>query len=425
MGIFEAQARKYTGEEDMLTSSVFGTLEIIDRSKFLAPILGQCGVELGEETDPGRFTFSYWETIGERTPDVVLKDKPILISIECKLNAPLDFRQLVDEYKDGVEAHKNFWLIAVTSDYVEPTEILQKAKDALIRDGYKEPRIQWLNWQQIHTFLRKNARIGNETEEKLIGNLLSLLKAKGLSVFIAFEKAQLSSVATLWPKVINFLEEYSAFLGTLSSRLHRKNITCIEKGYIREVVQTGYKAMGLQDSTHWLPRSIAMRAWDNDWKEKEDSQGFLIFFRFSPLELEVGYRLGFWKQNLKPMFIETAQSCALAEKLHPLNCSVSYYGQDYEMLKNRVAGDSLSEEAFSLEALRNVGFVIIGRAFNHAEMASLKLLDEVEECLVRIRDIINENDLYLTEEAITKHFASREAIEPVESQPSEQESAEE
>ena len=60
MGIFEAEVRRHTGEEDMLTSRVFGTLEILDRSKFVMPILEHCGVELGEEIDPGRFTFSYW-----------------------------------------------------------------------------------------------------------------------------------------------------------------------------------------------------------------------------------------------------------------------------------------------------------------------------------------------------------------------------
>jgi len=376
------------------------------------PILERCEIELGE-IDPDHLAFSYWEAMGKRTPDVILRDKSVFISIESKLGSSAETWQLVEEYEDGMKVQENFWLIAVTADYIEPTKV-EEAKNVLREKGYKDSRIKWINWQQIYAILRTNAKSGNETEQKLIGDLLSLLKAKGLSVFTGFEEVQLSNVATLWPKVVNFLEECSALFGTLSSRLHQKNITCIEKGYTHEVVQTGYKGMGLQASAYWLPRSIAMRAWDNDWKEKEASQGLLMYIRLSPLELEVGYRLGFWQQNLKPMFIEAVQSCALAEKLRTLgNCSVSYYGRTYEMLEDRVVGDSLTEEVFSLEALRNVEFVIIGRVFNHEEMASPKLLDEIEECLVHMRDLVNQNGLYFTKQTIDS-FTPRQIMETTE-----------
>ena len=424
MGIFEAEVRRHTGEEDIFTSRVFGALEILDKSKFLAPILEHCGVDLGE-IDIDHLAFSYWESIGKRTPDVILRDKSILISIENKLGSSVDSWQLVEEYEDGMKLQRNFWLIAITAHYVEPSQV-EEAKSMLREKGYKDPRIKWINWQQIYAILRTNAKNGNETEQKLIADLLSLLKAKGLSVFIGFEKAQLSSVATLWPKAVDFMEGCSAFFGTLSSRLHEKNITCIEKGYIQEIVQTGWRAMGLQDSTYWLLRGIAMRAWDNEWKEKDTSQGLLVRFRLSPLELNAGYRLNISGKNktFGLWLTEVARRCALPEKLHNLrNCSVSYYDWDYALL-DRVAGDSLSEEAFSSEALTKTAYVIIGHVFDEEEIASPKLLDEVEGCLVRIRDIINENDVYLTEETIAKHFASHEAMEPIESQLSEQELAE-
>jgi hypothetical protein len=426
MGVFEAEVRRHTGDEDILTSRVFGTLGILDKSKFLASILKQCGVELGEEFGFDCLAFSYWEAIGKRTPDVILRDKSILISIESKLGSSVDTWQLVEEYEDGMKLQRNFWLIAVTAHYVEPSQV-KEAKSMLREKGYKDPRIKWINWQQIYAILRTNAESGNATEQKLIGDLLSLLKAKGLSVFIGFEKAQLSGVAAVWPKVVNFMEGCSAFFGTLSSRLYEKNITCIEKGYVQEIVQTGWRAMGLQDSAYWLPRGIAMRAWDNEWEEKDASQGLLARFRLSPLELNAGYCLNVSGRNktLGLWLTEVARRCALAEKLRDLrNCSVSYYNWDYE-LTDRLAGDGLSEQAFSPEALAKTSFAVIGCVFDEEEMASPKLLDEVEECLVHIRDIINENDLYLNEEAIAKHFASHEAMELVESQPSEQELAEE
>lgn len=420
MGLFEAEVRGHTGEEDILTSSVFGTLEILDRRKFLELILEQCRIQLSTEAVLESFTFNYWKGMGKRTPDVILEDKLNLIFFENKLNAPLDVHQLVDEYKDGIKAHKNFWLMAVTSDWIEPSEV-QKSKELLTKNGIKYPNVQWINWQRIYAILYSNAKNGNQTEEKLIGNLLSLLEAKGLSAFIGFVEAQLISLAALWPEVIDFLHKCSALLGSLSGRLNEKGITCIEKGFTQETVLTGTRSrMVLQDFGRWLPGGIAMRAWDNEWKEKDPRQGFLL--RLDPSTLEVGYRLGFGK-NVKflQMFAEASQSCHLAEKLHAVDtCVVSYYGVGYKLL-NRVTGDNLNKEAFSLEALGNARFLIIGRVFNQEEMASPKLLDEIEECLVQIRDIVNENGLYFSGEAIGEGMKEL----PMESQLGEQEPAEE
>ncbi len=420
MGLFEAEVRGHTGEEDILTSSVFGTLEILDRRKFLELILEQCRIQLSTEAFLESFTFNYWKGMGKRIPDVILEDNLNLIFFENKLNAPLDVYQLVDEYKDGIKAHKNFWLMAVTSDWIEPSEV-QKSKELLTKNGIKYPNVQWINWQRIYAILYSNAKNGNQTEEKLIGNLLSLLEAKGLSSFIGFVEAQLISLAVLWPEVIDFLHKCSALLGSLSGRLNEKGITCIEKGFTQETVLTGTRSrMVLQDCGRWLPGGIAMRAWDNEWKEKDPRQGFLL--RLDPSTLEVGYRLGFGK-NVKflQMFAEASQSCHLAEKLHTVDtCVVSYYGVGYKLL-NRVTGDNLNKEAFSLEALGNTRFLIIGRVFNQEEMASPKLLDEIEECLVQIRDIVNKNGLYFSGEAIGEGMKEL----PVESQLGEQESAEE
>ena len=73
MGIFEAEVRRHTGEEDILTSRVFGTLEILDQAKFLIPILEQCGVKLAQETAPESFAFRYWK-------EVVPEDEAIITS---------------------------------------------------------------------------------------------------------------------------------------------------------------------------------------------------------------------------------------------------------------------------------------------------------------------------------------------------------
>jgi len=403
MGIFKAELRGHTGKEDVLTSRVFGTLEILDTTKFLIPILKQCGVELAQEAAPESFSFSYWREMGKRTPDVILEDKLNLIFFENKLNTSLGVRQLVEEYEDGVAYHKNLWLIAVTKDWTKPSEVLQKAKESLKKELGKEPQLQWINWQKIYDILRSNANNGNQTEQKLVSDLLSLLEVEGLSTFVQFPKEQLDSIAYLWPQMPGFLEDCSALFGTVSSRLRNKDIA------VEDSIRNGGISKGLHDYTRWVPRWIAIRAWDENWREKYWRQCLIVFVRLNPLELTAGYRLALaGSESLYGLFTEAARSCDLARRLRALNChSITHL--------NRMEKDTLNEEAFDWEVLRNARDVIIGRAFNYDEMASPKLLDEVEECLVCMRDIINENGLYFSKQTIDG-FVLHEAAELAEAE---------
>lgn len=423
MGIFAAEVKKRTSEEDILTSRVFGTLEILDRRQFLIPILEQCKVRIGEEINPNQLVFSYWPTIGETIPDVTIKDKSILILVESKLGAPLDDGQLVKEYENGLKEQKNLWLITVSSDYSEPTEVLDKAKNTLIQKGITEPRIHWINWQEIYTLLHKNAKIGNDTEQKLVNDLLSLLKTKGLSVFAQFEREQLNIVSEYWPEIVNFIQECSAFFGTLFSRLHKMDITPLDD------LRSGWRSSKLKYSAYWLPRWIAVRAWDNKWNVGDGSQCLIILISLSPFELVAGYHVNFWKNVKLPiMLAEAANKCALFEKLRTLNnCSVSCYDWDFRLIY-RVAEHKLNEETFGLTTLQNAVNLnlIIGRVFNQDEMISPKLVDEVVGCLEKIRNIVNENNIYFSRKIIEDFIPSKE-IETVEAEriPEEGELAEE
>lgn len=413
MGIFEAEVRGCTGEEDILTSRVFGILEILDRTQFLLPILKQCGISLEQDSKPENISFSYWEKMGKRTPDVILKDKSTLIFIECKLGSPLDIHQLTEEYEDGMKDRKDFWLIAVTRDWVEPLQI-QKAKEILMKrkNGVKEPHIHWVNWQKIYAILHSTTKSGDQTEEKLTGDLLSLLEVKGLSTFVQFPEKQLSSIVELWPQTPKLLENCSALFGALSSRLRDKNIVA------EDSIRHGWISEALQNFARWMPRWIAMRAWDKGWKEREYRQCLIILLQLNPLELTAGYRLSFDSNmnnvKLYELFTRAAQNCALAEKLQARgNYSLTHYdGSDFWPI-DRIEKNSLGKETFSSEVLGKAWEVIIGRAFNPEEMASPKLLDEVEECLVNMRDIVNENGLYFTKQTIDS-FTPREVTETAE-----------
>jgi len=416
VGIFKAELRGHTGKEDVLTSRVFGTLEILDTTKFLIPVLKQCGVELAQEAARQSFSFSYWREMGKRTPDVILEDKLNLIFFENKLNTSLGVRQLVEEYEDGIRCHKNFRLIAVTSDCVKPPEI-QQAKELLTREGIKNPEIQWINWQKIYAILHSNANNGNQIEQKLVSDLLSLLEVEGLSTFVQFPKEQLDSIADLWPQMPGFLEDCSALFGTVSSRLHNKNIAF--EGSIRH----GWVATILRDFGYWMPRWIGIRAWDVNWKERDWRQCLIVLVQLNPLELATGYRLApAGSESLYELFTETAQSCDLAGRLHAFDCySVTHYSGDFWPI-DRVEKENLNKEPFSWEVLRNARNVIIGRVFNHEEMASAKLLDEVEECLLHMRDIVNENGLYFTKQTIGSFTPSgaTETMEDDDGQPLDQ-----
>ena len=130
----------------------------------------------------------------------------------------------------------------------------------------------------------------------------------------------------------------------------------------------------------------------------------MVFVRLNPLELTAGYRLGLaGGESLYGLFTEAARSCDLARKLSVFDCySITHL--------NRMEKDTLNEEAFGWEVLRNARDVIIGRAFNHDEMASPKLLDEIEDCLVHMRDLVNQNGLHFTKQTIDS-FTPHEAKE--------------
>lgn len=119
MGIFEAERRRLSkAEENRVTSTVFGTLEIVDRSRFLGAILNEIDRDIAGRLDVGGLKFSYWEKTGKKCPDVLLRNGTTFLSIECKLASSFDVDQLADEHKD-----RPLCLVAISSHHNEPPEI--------------------------------------------------------------------------------------------------------------------------------------------------------------------------------------------------------------------------------------------------------------------------------------------------------------
>ena len=114
MSIFEAEVRHRTGDEDILTSRVFGTLSIVDKHTVLAPFLASLGLSLAGEEIPS-LTISLWKAYGDTEPDVIIESSAQLIFIEAKLGSPASCEQLEREYKHGRKAKDRFSLFLLTS----------------------------------------------------------------------------------------------------------------------------------------------------------------------------------------------------------------------------------------------------------------------------------------------------------------------
>jgi hypothetical protein len=389
VSIFEAQERDHNADEDRLTSAVFGTLEILDRSKFLASILKKCRIELGEQTDLNNLKFHYWLPTGKRIPDVVLREKSgnrIRIAIECKLDdRDFDVDQLVEEYEDRPDC-----LVAVSDHWSEPPEIQQA------RDRLKKPRLHWISWREIYALLHQNKEKGNATEQKLIDDLLLLMERKGLRMFDRFEDEHLNKAIALAQKLPGFqvfLSQCLIFFKTLESALRAKGMTVGKKPTLFEMSHKGIR--------DWF----GIDAWSKTWKDQADNQYFFAHFHLDIddsqplLELIAGYHVDFTDKkkgsDLREAFTTRAKEVNLSKGLKQSGYSVMFWQDEGEksLLLNLASGDKLNRHTFSPKSDEHSSLTL-GRRFDLQQIASPRLLHDVVECIAGVRDMVQKNGLY-------------------------------
>ncbi|MDM7913546.1 MAG: hypothetical protein QUS09_10660 [Methanotrichaceae archaeon] len=411
MSVFEAVRRNHTKLEDRLTAAVFGTLEIVDRSRFLAPVLKKGGVDLDAHVNPNKLEFHYWLCTGRRTPDVVIREnsgKRVNIVIECKLNDEFDVDQLVEGYQDVPNCH----LIAISHHWVEPHEI-QQARDRLINQGFRRPRLHWTRWQDIYAILNDGGAKGSRTEKGLIRDLVVLLDRKGLRMFDGFNKKQLkaaSRLASQWNDLYDFSGQCDALFLDVEARLGNKHMD-----FSPFAIQLGHTKDGMENWT-------GLRAWDHSWTTQHggsersrigpSTRALLAELHLDPNkpeespELVVGYQLWFTKdikkgKLLREKFVKRVEKPNAADAIRKSPYSVMFWHVDEsDWVRDRVIqardlpSNWTSEQVFRID-FNDADAIIFGCIFGSESLTSKNLAKKIAEYIVELRDFVTKNSLHI------------------------------
>lgn len=184
--------------EDILTSNVFGFLEVADRSRFLARYFRDYLKLRISDTEACAAVFEFWPTYSDGTePDVVVIAGGWYVLFEAKLfsNFGLDAsdaernqlsRELREGRKEASRRGLKFRLVTVTRESWKDTK---RYPDIRPND-----RIYWIwsNWQTIHALLEDIP----ESSRGILGHqLYQLLDGRGLRGFRGYKKMGIAPTA--------------------------------------------------------------------------------------------------------------------------------------------------------------------------------------------------------------------------------------
>lgn len=177
--------------EDVLTSNVFGFLEVADRSRFLARYLRDYLKLKVSDAEAITAVFEFWPTYSDGTePDVVIIVGRWYVLFEAKLfsNFGLDAsdaeknqlrRELREGRREAIRRGLKFRLVTVTRESWQDTK---RYPDIRPND-----RIYWIwsNWQTFHALLEDTP----ESSRGILGHqLFQLLDGRGLRGFRGYQK---------------------------------------------------------------------------------------------------------------------------------------------------------------------------------------------------------------------------------------------
>jgi hypothetical protein len=176
--------------EDILTSNVFSLFKYAKRRVFLKSFFNMMSLELSDD-DADNAEFQFWPKYADKTePDLVIIAGKYYLLIEAKYFSSFEWSgekessQLSREIKGGLyeakSLNKEFYLAAVTADYVYKPDDFRKVREAV---SFKN--LVWINWQRIYILLISILEEKHLTlEDRLFcQDLCSLLEQKNLRPF--------------------------------------------------------------------------------------------------------------------------------------------------------------------------------------------------------------------------------------------------
>jgi len=378
IGLFEAEKRGRTGAEDVLTSKVFGVLSKVNREKVLGAILNEFGARISSE-ELIHANIELWKDYNGTIPDVSIESNSYLIFIECKLNSPISIEQLKREYKEGIKTDKEFRLISLTKDYVQPTEIREFRRE--------NPNVSWMNWQGINAKLRGlDLSQLDDISKELVSDLADLLGSQGMRGFAGFEPKIVKDVMQGTTARWTFLGEIPILIGELSGLLESENIelkTMTGNWFHRDGRATR------QDSPYdWIMTHLTFAFGLKEWPFSKFWDDSYLYVRFyldddEDCKILVGYtiRTKGNKSNQNIIFNKKDDIC---KELSDNDKNLILVSPWWETNTTCYTGEDLKPELLNRENLDDVYSTELSDVISYEEMFQQNLNSRIGQSLIEL-----------------------------------------
>ena len=291
-----------TQKEDLLTSSVFGTLKNIDRQVGLGGFLNLVGIELApDELENAEFRF--WEKMLDRTePDVSIRTASTLIFVEAKYLSSLgaDPTQLQREFERGrelIQPAQAFHLITVTTDAACP-DVLKSFCETL--EPHDASNVHWTSWQMIAQLMEQvcgDQRI-DVVSRRCAEDLCQLFEHKslrGFRGFAMFTNANRNSQMIRQQKA--FAGEVANLIVELRAILKEQNIVPLRSS--RNMIERDGRSMSMDAPNDWVLTYYAYPMVDARWAEQGLGDASLVLKIFLDTA-ELGILCAVWTDRNTP-----------------------------------------------------------------------------------------------------------------------------
>ncbi len=388
------KAGKISGDEDILTSNVFGTLKNIDRLRGLYAILQMAGIDATPD-EALRATFSFWPKFDDGTePDVLIETPRHVIVVEAKYMSALaaDATQLAREFKGGTSlagADRVPYLLAVTADLVRP-QALDQFRDELSEE--EGQRVVWMNWQSVARIIQAllDATDVDDISKRWAKDLWGLMDRKNLRGFRGFftEGRYGMDILQAARALDEVAKDVVGLIEGLKPQLEKVSIVPLPKRE-NQIFRDGC-GRALDNVSEWVGTFYAFPLIDRQWHRGHLGDAFLfvkIWFASEHPEVWVGCGLVGNRSQASSRMVDNVDMNVYCRLISP-----EYLDLEPAFLKSMPKGDH------DIRAWWHDGeeYVVIYRKFDLAHFDQESRLPELLSEAVRVRDLVPELASWLT-----------------------------